>query len=282
MHVEAVAAAGAGRVALHRRMAVGHVDDAGQVAADQRLERGAQLGEIVGKLAIEDRLRLRHGRELAALIEQRALDAGADDDVGDEAGELDVVGADREQHEVELAARAMCLRALLERVLQLLDLRRHRAGAAAGRRAFAGALRAEQAALDRRAGAGERQEGDGRPLVLDRERERGAQLVAVQRAVAGRRHPARAVAVPVVGRGGRSRWCCRRRPCRPRSRAGSAGNIRRAPSRESAGSRSPRRPARSAGRDCLRRRRRSRPVPRSGDRGPRSRSRRSRRCCPAA
>ena len=40
--------------------------------------------------------------------------------------------------------------------------------------------------------------------VLDRERQRGAQLIAVQRAVAGGRHPARAVAVPVAGRGGRA------------------------------------------------------------------------------
>ena len=39
-------------------------------------------------------------------------------------------------------------------------------------------------------------------LVLDRQRERGAKLIAVQRAVAGGRHPARAVAVPVAGRGG--------------------------------------------------------------------------------
>ena len=47
MHVEAVAPAGARRVgAGQSRMAVGHVDDAGQIAADERLERGAQLDEI--------------------------------------------------------------------------------------------------------------------------------------------------------------------------------------------------------------------------------------------
>ena len=105
MDVEPVAAAGAGRAALHGRVAVGHVNDAGQVAADQRLQRVAELGEIIGKFAVEHGLRLRHGGELAALVEQRALDAGADDDVGDEAGEFDVVGADGEQHEIEPAAR---------------------------------------------------------------------------------------------------------------------------------------------------------------------------------
>ena len=62
----------------------------------------------------------------------------------------------------------------------------------------------EQAVLDGRAGAGERQEGDGDLRVLHRERERGAELIAVQRAVARRRHPAGAVAVPVAGVGGRA------------------------------------------------------------------------------
>src|SRR4029077_6638596 len=57
---------------------------------------------------------------------------------------------------------------------------------------LARALRAEQSALDRRAGAGERQERHRDMRVLHRERERGAQLVTVERAVARLTHPARA------------------------------------------------------------------------------------------
>src|SRR6185369_5771573 len=56
---------------------------------------------------------------------------------------------------------------------------------------------AEQPALDRRAGAGERQERHRDMRVLDRERERGAQLVAVERAVARLAHPARAEPCPL-------------------------------------------------------------------------------------
>ena len=44
---------GQGASPCHRRMAVGDVDDAGQVAADQRLQRVAQLGEVAGKFAVE-------------------------------------------------------------------------------------------------------------------------------------------------------------------------------------------------------------------------------------
>src|SRR4029077_18155760 len=81
-----------------------------------------------------------------------------------------------------------------EILLQLRDLCRHRAGAVFLRRAveLARALRAEQSALDRRAGAGERQERHRDMRVLHRERERGAQLVTVERAVARLTHPARA------------------------------------------------------------------------------------------
>ena len=63
------------------------------------------------------------------------------------------------------------------------------------------ALAAEKACADGRAGAGERQEGDRDMRALDRERERGAQLIAVERAVAGPAFPARALARPGRGSG---------------------------------------------------------------------------------
>ena len=66
----------------------------------------------------------------------------------------------------------------------------------AARRTLAGALRVEQSVGDTRAGAGERQEGHGDLRVLDRERKRGARLIAVERAVAGadsQRAPWRAI-----------------------------------------------------------------------------------------
>ena len=103
--------------------------------------------------------------------------------------------------EIERAV-GIALARLGKRVAQLRDLRGHGAGAAAGQRAFARALRVEQAHVDGRAGAGERDEGHGDLRVLDRERERGAKLIAVERAMARRRHPARAVLHPVFGGGG--------------------------------------------------------------------------------
>ncbi len=63
------------------------------------------------------------------------------------------------------------------------------------------ALPGEHAGLDRGPGAGERQEGHGEVRLLDGERERGAHLIAVKRAMAGGTHPARAVARPVCCRG---------------------------------------------------------------------------------
>lgn len=84
----------------------------------------------------------------------------------------------------------------VQHVLQLRDLTLYVAGATAGQRTIAGALAAEKAGVDGRAGAGKRQEGHGHLRILDRDRERGAELVAVERAVAGRGHPARAGARP--------------------------------------------------------------------------------------
>ena len=164
MHVEAVAAAGAGGAGRRqRRMAIGHEHHACEIAADQRLERRAQLGEVLRQVAIEDALRIRDRGDVAAAAEQAPLGARFDDDVGDQPGELDVVGADGEQHEVEGAVGALLARGR-ERLGQRRDLRAatsssRRAGA--GARAFADALRAEEAGCDGRAGAGERNEGDG-------------------------------------------------------------------------------------------------------------------------
>ena len=76
MHVEAAAAAGAGSAGRRqRRMPVGHEHDAREIAADQRLERGAQLEEIVRQVAIEDALRIRDAGDVAAAPEQQPLGA---------------------------------------------------------------------------------------------------------------------------------------------------------------------------------------------------------------
>ena len=74
-----------------------------------------------------------------------------------------------------------------------------RALAGAGRfrrRAFARALRAEQAVGDGGAGAGERQIGHRDVRILHGERQRGAGLIAVERTVAGGIEPERALALP--------------------------------------------------------------------------------------
>ena len=111
--------------------------------------------------------------------------------------------------------------------------------------------------------------------------ERGAHLIAVERAMAGAAFPARALPRPGLAGGFVAD-------------AGAAGLVAGeavAPGpvifaahgrRESAGSRSLRSTAAPAGRDCLRRPRSSRPSRRSGRRAPRCRSRRVARCRQAA
>ena len=89
-------------------------------------------------------------------------------------------------------------------LLQLGELRRRGSGAGVDanvRRAIVEALPAEHAGIDRGSAAGERQEGHGSVRLLDGERERGTNLIAVQRTMAGGAHPARAVMRPVLGRG---------------------------------------------------------------------------------
>src|SRR5215472_17673377 len=61
------------------------------------------------------------------------------------------------------------------------------------------ALVVEESGIDSGARAAEWQERDGKMRVLDRERERGAHLVAVERAVAGAAEPARALLRPLAG-----------------------------------------------------------------------------------
>src|SRR2546430_9049608 len=70
VHVEAIASARARRVGAGKRgVAVAHVADARQISTDQRLERGARLGEIAGQLAIEHLLRILDRGDDAAAIE---------------------------------------------------------------------------------------------------------------------------------------------------------------------------------------------------------------------
>ncbi len=123
------------------------------------------------------------------------------------AGKIHVVGADREQHHVERAQRVLLARRG-QQILELAELRRRGSRAivdAEHPRTIVGHLAAEHAGLNARAGAGQRQEGHGEVRLLDGQRQRGAQLIAVERAMAARAHPARAVTRPIFRRGRRRR-----------------------------------------------------------------------------
>src|SRR5438093_5214233 len=136
---------------------------------------------------------------MAAAAEQRALGARLDDDVANETREANVVRPDREQHQIELALGIGGARAG-ERAVELGELRARCIGTVrirARARAFDDALAAEKARADGRARAGERQIRDRDVRVLDRKRERGARLVAVERAMAGAALPARTLPRPV-------------------------------------------------------------------------------------
>ncbi len=202
VHVEAVASARTGRVGAGKRgVAVAHVDDARQISTDQRLERGARLGEIAGQLAIEHLLRILDRGNDAAAIEQAAFGSRLDHDIGDEPGEKDVVGADGEQHQIEAAVGLMAAGRRQElRQRGDLGANRPRTGSARARaRALARPLVVEESGIDGCARAAERKKRDGEMRVLDGERERGAHLIAVERAVAGTAEPARALQRPVGG-----------------------------------------------------------------------------------
>ena len=201
MHVEAAAAGGAGGAGRSEcRIAVAHIDHPRQVPADERLERSSQLHEIPRQIAIEDLLRVLDRSEVAGAAQQGALGSRLDHHVGDQPGEQDVVGADGEQDQVEAAVGAVAA-GDGQVVLQLGDLRANRPGTrrvGSRHRTLAGALAVEKAAADGGAGAAQRNEGDRQMMVLHRERQRRAHLIAVERAVTGSAHPARALARPVA------------------------------------------------------------------------------------
>ena len=241
---------GQGAPPPQRRIGVGGVDDARQVA-DQRLQRLAQFGKTLRQVA-RQRARASSTEAITPHApEQRALGRRVHDHVGDEAGKIDVVGADRQQHQIELAVGLAAFGGG-QRLAQFGELAVDGARAGARRfrrRAFAGALRAEQAVGDGGAGAGQRQIGHRDVRILHGERQRGAGLVAVERAVAGGIEPQRALALP-------DRKRVRRFAGAPALVAGAArAVILRVRRRDRSGSKTLRRPARSAGPDCLRRRR---------------------------
>src|SRR6185437_6449783 len=136
-------------------------------------------------------------RDDADAAKQRALSRGVDDHVGHEAGEIDVIGADREQHQIELAVGLAALSGA-ERRAQFRNLAID--GDMTGRlvrRTFAGTLAAEQAVGNGRTGASERKISHSDVGILHGKRQRGARLIAVKRAVAGRIEPHRTMALPI-------------------------------------------------------------------------------------
>src|SRR4029077_20516261 len=95
-----------------------------------------------------------------------------------------------------------------QEILELAELRRRGARAVVDADhpgTIVGGLSAEHAGGDARAGAGQRQERYRQVRLLDGERQRGAQLIAVERAVTAGAHPARAVARPILRRRRRRR-----------------------------------------------------------------------------
>src|SRR5262249_47458580 len=204
MHIEAAASAGAGRVGRGQcRMAIGHEHDARQITADQRLQRGAQFRKIVGQRAVKNVLRVRHLGDMAAAAEQSALRPRLDDDVTNESRKPDVIGADREQHEIEGTVGATGA-GLGQGICEGGDLRPHRARTGcrrAGARAFGDALATEETGADGRARAGEGQECYGEVRAFDCKRERGARLIAVERTVTRAAFPACTLPRPVLGTG---------------------------------------------------------------------------------
>ena len=198
VNVETGGAAGTGPAARRqRRIGIGHIDHARHVA-DQRLQRLAQFGKPPRQVVRHRAARILHRADHAGAPEQHAFGRAVDDHVGDQPGKIDVVGADRQQHQIEPAVGLAALRGG-NGFAQFGELRGDLAGAVGagfGRRAFARLLRAEQPVGDGGAGAGQRQIGHRDVRILHGERQRGAGLVAVQRAVAGRIQPQRALPLP--------------------------------------------------------------------------------------
>ena len=110
MDVEAGASAGAGRAVRpapdwHRNVR----PRAGEVA-DQRLQRLAQLAEALRQIARQRAAGIVNRSHHAAAPEQRPLGRIVHDHVGDQTGEIDVVGADRQQDQIERAVGLAALR----------------------------------------------------------------------------------------------------------------------------------------------------------------------------
>ena len=240
---------------------------------DERRERRAQSARSRREACPRaSPARPRRCRMMPALRKHAAFVRRVDDDVGDEAGEVDVVRADGQEHEVEPAVGLGALRAG-EEVVQLRHLggRCARAGGAAAAIELARALAVEQADVDGRAGAGERQEGHGEVRVLDRER-RARRAADGRRASGGRPRPSSApTTAPIRSRSFSALPESQERSPLNADAAGTEIFVCRA-ARRSGGSRSLRRRAPPGGPDCRRPMRRSRRARRSGDRARRSRS----------
>jgi hypothetical protein len=88
--------------AREHRIGIGGEDDMRQVS-DQWLERGAHTLKIGSQTLIEQRLRTGKRSEQAAPFEQCARPRFIDNDVRNDTGKIDVVGADSQQHQIQRA-----------------------------------------------------------------------------------------------------------------------------------------------------------------------------------
>ena len=145
--------------------------------------------------------------ESAAFPQQEPFRGGLDDDIGDQAGKVHVVGPDRQQQRVKIALGVLAVHGGHDG--SEFDKLRGR-GARAGFDSHhpgtvVGALTGEHAGADRRPSAGKRDQSHGNMRLLYRKVERGADLITVERTMAGRIHPPRTVTRPVARCSGASR-----------------------------------------------------------------------------
>jgi hypothetical protein len=83
MNIEAGASAGAGRAIGERRIGVGDIDDALEIA-DQGLQRFAQFAETLRQVPRQRGAGIVHRSDDAGAPEQHAFGRGVDDDVRDQ------------------------------------------------------------------------------------------------------------------------------------------------------------------------------------------------------
>src|SRR5262249_39280678 len=134
-----------------------------------------------------------------AATEEAAFGSRLDHDYGTLAGEESIDGSNGMQHQIESAVGLLMSHRRQElRQFGGLGANRSRAGKADAR-ALARPLAAKKSGVDCRARAAERNEGDGDMQVFDRKCERGAHLIAVERAVTRPTQPARALLRPLAG-----------------------------------------------------------------------------------